>query len=830
MKSIATSSTSKSWRNVTTSLRGKLLMYFLLLSLIPLIVLGFLVVTRSQAALQQATTNSLAEISQGRASSVVRWLDERQKEMQMLALSDDLKSMDTQRALIQLGESWQTYGVYESVHLIGKDMISVADVDRESAENKAMNVSDREYIQQAMQGELAISDVLVSKATGTLIVAVAAPIRQDGEIIGVVLGTVPTSELGRIIKIALGETGEAYMVNRDGYFITPSRFTESLIQDGVIQERTELELQVDTFGANEGLAGRSGTDQYLDYRGSQVLGSFQPIETTGWALVVEQDADEAFSAANQMRNLIFLIVGVAAVVVIGVALFVSSGIAKPVDAMAKTARGLAKGEIDDTVTYQSRDEIGTLADSFREMMDYQRAMAAAANHLAEGDLTVQVQPKSERDALGNAFAQMIENLRSSVGQVAENAAGLSSASNQLAAAANQAGQATNQIAATVQQVARGTAQQSEAVTSTAASVEQMSRAIDGVAKGAQEQAQSVGKASTVTSQITGAIQRVAASAETVSTDSATAAEAARAGAETVEKTVAGMELIRSKVGLSAEKVQEMGRRSNQVGAIVETIEDIASQTNLLALNAAIEAARAGEHGKGFAVVADEVRKLAERTSSATKEIGGLILGIQQTASEAVTAMEDSAHEVESGSTQAYAAGEALQSILAAAEAVRGQAEGMTRAAKEMNAASNELVGAMDSVSAVVEENTAATEEMAAGANEVNQSIENIASVSEENSAAIEEVSASAEEMNAQVEEVTASAQSLAEMAELLQQVVAQFKLAEGGQGSGEKLNKPQGQPGSKATGHDSGIYLGPDRRRVIAEVKTNGGHKDLTSN
>ena len=370
------------------------------------------------------------------------------------------------------------------------------------------------------------------------------------------------------------------------------------------------------------------------------------------------------------------------------------------------------------------------------------------------------------------------SLRGLIGILAQRTEHLMTVSGKLTESARSSGDATKQIATTIQQVAQGISEQTTGITNTSTSVEQMNRAIDGVARGAQAQAAAISKASEVTSRISIAIKQVTSNAQAVTHDSAEAARYSRDGAKTVKETIAGMEVIRSKVGLSATKVEDMGTRSEEIGAILEAIEDIASQTNLLALNAAIEAARAGEQGKGFAVVADEVRKLAERSSLATKEIAKLIKGIQNTVNEAVEAMRDSASEVEEGVARANSAGAVLNNILVAAESVYKQAEEAGSAAAKVSAAAIELVQSVDSVSAVIEENTAATEQMAANSSELTSSIENIASVSEESSASIEEVSASTVEVSAQVEEVSASAASLTEMAQQLTQVVSRFKLDE----------------------------------------------------
>ena len=334
-------------------------------------------------------------------------------------------------------------------------------------------------------------------------------------------------------------------------------------------------------------------------------------------------------------------------------------------------------------------------------------------HMASGQLGFDIEMLPEADEntkdVKENFMKIMQNLeqaremlREMIANVIENSRNVTQSSVELANASEQAGQATAQISTTIQQVAKGITQQSEATARVTSMVENEVNAINNLVLGTRKQAVAVSKASEVTNLIT---------------------------------STGG---ISDKVLESNKKVEEMGERSNKIGAIVETIDDIASQTNLLALNAAIEAARAGEQGKGFAVVADEVRKLAERSSIATKEIGGLINEIQKTVQEAVIVS--------------------------------------TSAAQEINLASADLMESIEEVATVVKENETITENLAESSSEMMKAMENIAAVSEESSAAVEEVSASTEEMTAQVEEVNASAQTLSDMAVILKESTEKFTL------------------------------------------------------
>jgi methyl-accepting chemotaxis protein len=190
---------------------------------------------------------------------------------------------------------------------------------------------------------------------------------------------------------------------------------------------------------------------------------------------------------------------------------------------------------------------------------------------------------------------------------------------------------------------------------------------------------------------------------------------ATAGARVVQETIEGMARIAERVKQTAGAVDTLGSRSDQIGEIIVTIEDIADQTNLLALNAAIEAARAGEQGRGFAVVADEVRALAERTTRATKEIGEMIKAIQSDTREAVSSMEEGVCEAEKGAESSRKSGEALKQILSQINEVTMQINQIATAAEEQTATTGEITSNVHQVSEVVQDAARGAQETSAAA-------------------------------------------------------------------------------------------------------------------
>ena len=351
-----------------------------------------------------------------------------------------------------------------------------------------------------------------------------------------------------------------------------------------------------------------------------------------------------------------------------------------------------------------------------------RAMLAAAERIADGDLTVDVEVHSndELGEMGRAFQRMIERLRETVGRISTTATSVSSASQEMASTSEEAGKAVAEIAHAVSDVAAGAERQVRMVESARGAVEEVSQAVQESAVSAQE---------------------TAAAAEH-------ARELARQGVDAAEQVAVGMESVRSSTGAVTTVMQTLASKSEEIGGIVETITGIAGQTNLLALNAAIEAARAGEQGKGFAVVAEEVRKLAEESQNAAASIAELIAQVQQETQRAVDAVEEGARRTEEGSATVSQARAAFEQI---GESV-----------DDMNSRIAQIAGA--------------TQQIAASAEKVQNGIVEVASVAEQSSASTEQVSASTEQTSASTQQIASSAGELARTAEELAGIIGEFRL------------------------------------------------------
>src|SRR6266481_2384281 len=416
-----------------------------------------------------------------------------------------------------------------------------------------------------------------------------------------------------------------------------------------------------------------------------------------------------------------------------IAFLTAKSITEPLTHLITVAREIGdSGDLDQNIDIHRNDEIGALATTFNNMVAYLKEMASVSMAVAEGDLTVEVVPRSKRDTLGNAFLRMSHGLQELVRTTRESAGQVAAGSTQVAGAADESAKVSVQASSAI-----------EEVTST---MHEMSINVQNVVKNTQVQASSVAETSASIDQMVTSIQRVADTAKVLLDIANRSREEVVTGIQTMEKATDGLNRTNVAIQASAEIINVLGHRADDIGKIIEVIDDLAEQTNLLALNAAIEAARAGEHGLGFAVVADEVRKLAEKSTQSTKEIADLIQSIQREARQAVENMEKSTRIVEEGLTLGNDLGSALHKISNVVTEVYKFSQEIGAATNEQSVGSSQIAKATGRLTEITQEINSAVEEQASGAQAVVRAMDKMRELVQQSASSSTELSAAAEQM------------------------------------------------------------------------------------
>ncbi|HEX2949026.1 MAG TPA: methyl-accepting chemotaxis protein [Armatimonadota bacterium] len=444
---------------------------------------------------------------------------------------------------------------------------------------------------------------------------------------------------------------------------------------------------------------------------------------------------------------------------------------------------IAQGDIPPVVTATYQGEFSVLISNLN------RCITTVHSVLAETSLLVQAMHDgrlSERAAedsfvgswqsLVHGINEMLDPIEAAIRQFQQVIANVIDSSDTMTSFITNIGHSSREMADGATQMASGAVTQSSSARLVAQNMDELQNSIQEVAQVATSQSMSAEQAAVAAQNSLTAVRDLAQSAETAQSAVNTAGETARYGEGIVRDTTTGMTRIREAVDVSSNTVHVLGETNARIGEIAEVISDIADQTNLLALNAAIEAARAGEHGKGFAVVADEVRKLAERSAAETKAIQTLIHDIQQGITATTTAMSHVNDEVSNGVELAQRTGDALTQITTAVTQTVDSVQAVLQTLQTLKEHADTVLQVTESTSSAAEQSTAATEEMAAAAIEVTGAISKIAYVTDESTAIAEKFSSSAEEQHAAVEEMQEIGRNLAEQTDCARSLLAQFHL------------------------------------------------------
>ncbi|MFW5684482.1 MAG: methyl-accepting chemotaxis protein [Spirochaetota bacterium] len=488
---------------------------------------------------------------------------------------------------------------------------------------------------------------------------IADAIVEDGEIDFLVALQLAPDRINAIMneRTGMGETGETYLVGPDELMRSDSYLDP--VNHSLSASFANPETgSVKTEASRAALAGETDARIVEDYTGSMVLSAFSPLPVydTTWAIIAEINEDEVMAPVRQLVTFVVVSALVVVVFAIVAALVFSRSISRPIVTLVAGADRLAIGDIRLTGVKETEierinarsDELGLIGRSFTDLIEYQREKAEVAREIARKNLDIAVSNASEQDELGHAFTAMVEALNDLLGQTRDSV-------DQVSSGASQVSQASQEL--------------SQGATEQASSLEEISSSVNEINSQSRQNAEH-------------------------------AAEASRLAGEASDNAEKGGEQMQH----LTETIQKIAASSDETKKVVKVIDDIAFQINLLALNANVEAARAGKYGKGFAVVAEEVRNLAAKSADAVQET--------------TTIVEESVRTMTAGTEASEITGRQLEQIVGGVRSVREYLEDITSASREQADAIEQITEGLDQIDQVTQANTASAEESASASEEL----------------------------------------------------------------------------------------------------------------
>ncbi len=579
---------------------------------------------------------------------------------------------------------------------------------------------------------------------------VAAPVFRSGELIGVVALQMSVSHINRLAddRTGLGDTGESLFVSREDreiLFVSPLRYDA----DAAFRRRVVIGSE-NAIPAQQALLGKRGSGISIDYRGKEILAAWRYVPDIRWGVVTKIDTEEAFASSDRLQRW-FMLVGLVTVLVVALAAFlVARSISMPIGLLTVSVARIASGDLDERVHIESADETGQLADEFNRMAEHLHETVAKLseqdartttilNSTADGIITVAKDGKvisfnaaAERlfgytanEAIDHDFSRLFAAHDSdsvAIGRETE-VDGLrkDGSTIPLALRMSEMKYEGRQVTlATVQDITERKQTELERrrlFDGIRQAVSRLSSASNEILAGATQQTRAADEQASGVSQTTTTIQEITQTAQhsvkrvrEVATSAAKADSVSQSGRSAVDATTTAMQSVREQVESIAESILSLAERAQTIGEITATVNDIADRTGLLALNAQIEASRAGEAGLGFAVVANEVKSLAKQAKESTSQIGQILREIQLATSTVVVATEQGTNSVAQAGDVVTRAKETIDTLAATVGESATAASQILASANEQATGLEQLAKTMSQIDQSARQSLAATKQ------------------------------------------------------------------------------------------------------------------------